>query len=284
MLAAVIEKMPGVFYTHIITMRYHLKIFTIIIALITFLALPAGCGDTEQVEGALEKAAIIDQLYLLEPNSSFISEAAGLLESYGFAVDLWQGSEITVDFYRKLPSMGYKLIIFRVHSGLLVNIQGGAAKAIETTYLFTAENYTTVRYITDQLTDKVSNALMSDRIPLVFAVNSAFIKGAEGRFQDSVVIMMGCESYYYEDMPKVFIEKGASAYIGWSTVVSLDYVDNAVLDLLGNLFAANMPLAKGINQTMSDLGRDPNFNAYLKYYPPASGNHTVKELINNEIK
>jgi hypothetical protein len=265
-------------------MRYHLKIFTVILVLTAVLAVPAGCGDTEQVEGALEKAAIIDQLYLLEPNSSFIGEAAGLLESYGFAVDLWQGSEITVDFYRKLPSMGYKLIIFRVHSGLLMNTQGGAAKAMETTYLFTAENYTTVRYITDQLTDKVSNALMSDKIPLVFAVNSAFIKGAEGRFQDTVVIMMGCESYYYEDMPKVFIEKGASAYIGWSTVVSLDYVDNAVLDLLGNLFAANMPLAKGINQTMSDLGRDPNFNAYLKYYPPASGNHTVKELINNEIK
>jgi len=121
-------------------MRYHLKIFTVILVLTAVLAVPAGCGDTEQVEGALEKAAIIDQLYLLEPNSSFISEAAGLLESYGFAVDLWQGSEITVDFYRKLPSMGYKLIIFRVHSGLLVNIQGGAAKAIETTYLFTFEN------------------------------------------------------------------------------------------------------------------------------------------------
>jgi hypothetical protein len=261
-------------------MRTHyLKMVAVFLVLAAALIPLPGCRDSVQNKGALEKAAIIDQLYLLEPNPSFIDSAAQLLESYGFNVDLWQGSEVTVDFYRKLPAMGYKLIIFRVHSGLLMSLKGGEAKALETTYLFTAENYTTIKYITDQLTDKVSNAMMSDKIPLVFAVNSAFIKGASGRFDNTVVILMGCESYYYDDMPAAFVAKGASAYVGWSTVVSLEYVDKAALDLLEKLCTGNLTLAEGITRTMADLGSDPSFGAYLKYYPPGSGNQTVKELI-----
>ncbi len=65
------------------------------------------------------KAAIIDQLYDLQPNPAFIEQTTQYLQDYGFEVDLYQGDAVTVDFYRKLPTYGYKLIIFRVHSGLL---------------------------------------------------------------------------------------------------------------------------------------------------------------------
>jgi hypothetical protein len=262
-------------------MKLYLRLITVILVAAA-LFFPSGCRVSAPAKNAPEKAAIIDQLYILEPNQSFNEKASQLLASYGFTVDLWQGNEITVDFYRKLPAMGYKLIIFRVHSGLLMDIKGGKAKALDTTYIFTAENYTTVKYIPDQLTDKVSNAMMSDDIPLVFAVNSAFIKGASGRFADTVVILMGCESYYYDDMPAAFIQKGASAYIGWNTVVSLDYVDKAVLNLLGNLCIGNMTLTDGISQTMADQGKDPSFGSYLKYYPPVSGNQTIKQLIKGD--
>jgi hypothetical protein len=255
--------------------NFHFKIIIIFVALTAALA---GCRGSAQDKGALEKAAIIDQLYLLGPNQPFINNATRLLESYGYTVDLWQGSEVTVDFYRKLPEMGYKLIIFRVHSGLLKSLNDKDTKAQEITYLFTAEKYSTVKYIKDQLTDKVSNAMMTEKLPLVFAVNPAFIKSAGGRFDNTAVILMGCESYSTDDMPAAFIEKGASAYIGWSTVVSLEYVDKAALDLLGNLCVANMPLAEAIETTMATRGSDPHFNAYLKYYPPGSANQTVRDL------
>jgi len=65
------------------------------------------------------KAAIIDQLYSLQPNEAFISEVTKELEDYGFEVDIYQGDEVTVDLYRQLPGYGYKVIIFRAHSGLL---------------------------------------------------------------------------------------------------------------------------------------------------------------------
>jgi hypothetical protein len=59
------------------------------------------------------KAPIVDQLYPLEPNQAFIDKTTSDLENSGFQVDYYRGDEITVDFYRSLPTLGYKLIIFR---------------------------------------------------------------------------------------------------------------------------------------------------------------------------
>jgi hypothetical protein len=243
------------------------------------LAVPLGCQTAPQDRDVRDRAAIIDQLYLLESNPTFIAGATQILESYGFTVDLWQGEEIDVDFYRELPKRGYKLIVYRVHSGLLLTLEESKVEPLENSYLFTGETYTTTKYVSEQLTDKVANALMAEDYPLVFAVNSEFIKDSKGNFDDTVIITMGCESYYLDDMAIAFVEKGASVYLGWSTVVSLEYVDVVILDLLGNLCTENMTVEKGIARTMADLGHDPYFGAYLKYYPAESGSKNIKELI-----
>lgn len=239
----------------------------------------SGCDSPAQDDNGPDRAAIVDQLYIREANPAFIADLTQILESYGFEVDLWQGAQITVDFYRELPGRGYKLIVFRVHSGLLLSLEGEEVKPLENTYLFTAENYTTTKYVSEQLTDKVSNAMMAENFPLIFAVNSKFIQGTKGDFNNTVIIAMGCESYYYDDLPTTFIEKGASAYIGWNTIVSLEYVDAAMLNLLDNLCTGNMTLTRGIESTMDELGYDPYFDAYLKLYPPESGSKTISELI-----
>ena len=259
-------------------MRNFLNIITVVFIL-AIAVLPLSCHTPTQDNNDGNRAAIIDQLYLREPNPAFIAEATRILESYGFSVDVWQGAQITVDLYRKLPSLGYRFILLRVHSGLLISLENGKETQLDTTYLFTAENYTTTRYVTEQLTDKVSNAMMEENYPLVFAVNSEFIKDAKGKFDHTVVLAMGCESYKYDDMPKVFIAKGASVYVGWTDVVSLEHVDRVTLDLLHNLCSDNMTLAQGISKTTADLGKDPYFDSYLKYYPAERGNMTVNELI-----
>jgi hypothetical protein len=272
-----IEKKGRLTYTQG-SMKNSVRILAALLVLVASCS-GAGCRGPAPSGGGLPKAAIVDQLYLLEPNPSFIARATEILENSGFTVDLWQGAAVTVDFYRKLPGMGYKLILLRVHSGLLMSLEKEGAKPLDTTYLFTGENYTSTRYVRDQLTDKVSNALMYEKYPLVFAVNSAFVKSAEGRFDNTVIVLEGCESYYYEDMPAAFVAKGAAAYVGWSTVVSLEHVDKATLELLADLCNNNMTLADGISRTMAGQGQDPSFGAYLKFYPPASGNRTMAELI-----
>ena len=258
-----------------------LQYFKIALTVVVLGALlfPAGCNTTPVVDSNLKKAAIVDQLYIREPNPELIAEATHVLESYGFEVDVWQGADVTVDFYHNLPKLGYKLILLRVHSGLLVSLEGEQVVTLDTTYLFTAENYSTTKYIGDQLTDKVSNAVMGENTPLVFAVNSEFIKSAEGEFNHTIILAMGCESYKYDDMPSAFIEKGASVYIGWNDVVSLDYVDVALLSLLENLCSDNMTISQSISSTMEEMGNDPYFSSFLKYYPLENGNKTVEELI-----
>lgn len=257
-------------------MRFFLNILAAVLVLAASV-LPLSCSTPEPVDNGSNKAAIVDQLYLRQPNPDFIAEATRLLESYGFEVDVWQGADITVDFYRKLASLGYKFIVLRVHSGLLVDMEG--KPVFDTTFMFTAENYTSTRYVTDQLTDKISYAMMEENYPLVFAVNSEFMKRASGKFDRTVILAMGCESYKYDDLPLAFIEKGASVYMGWSDVVSLEHVDSVTLDLLHNLCTENMTLAEGISRSMADMGKDPYFGSYLKYYPSVSGNSTVWELI-----
>jgi hypothetical protein len=253
------------------------------IAILVFaaLVLPAGCGSpTPTVTPDLNKAAIVDQLSLRESNPEFIATATKLLESYGFTVDLWQGAAVTVDFYHRLPGMGYKFIVLRVHSGLLISLEAdNTTRTLDTTYLFTSENYSTTKYVSDQLADRVSNAMMDENSPLVFAVNSEYIKRADGKFNNSIILAMGCESYKYDDLPAAFIEKGAAAYIGWSDVVTLDHVDVVTLDLLNNLCSANMTLSQSIASTFSRFGKDPYFGSFMKYYPSASGNSTVAQII-----
>lgn len=73
------------------------------------------------------RAAIVDQLHILSPNPAFIDKAVDLLESYGFSVDVWEGEQVTVDFYRELASYGYRLIVLRAHGGIMLRVseQGG---------------------------------------------------------------------------------------------------------------------------------------------------------------
>jgi hypothetical protein len=259
-------------------MKRYLEIVAVVLVLAA-IAIPSGCQQSSQDQDAQDRAAIIDQLCLREHDPAFIAEATAILESYGFAVDIWQGEEITVDFYRELPKRGYKLLFLRVHSGLLLAMEESGVKPLEATYLFTGETYTTTKYVSEQLTDKVANALMVEDYPLVFAVSSEFIKDAKGKFNNTVIMAMGCESYYVDDMPAAFMKKGASIYIGWSALVSLEYVDTVALDLLGNLCRENMTVAQAITQTMAEVGPDPYFRTYLKYYPVESGNKKIRELI-----
>ena len=92
--------------------------------------------------------------------------------------------------------------------------------------------------------------------------------------------MMGCSSHYLGDMATAFVDKGASAYLGWSATVTLHYVDGATLNLFEGLFTDNLIIEQAASRTMADMGRDPYYGASLRYSPAGSGSRAVKELIN----
>ena len=96
------------------------------------------------------------------------------------------------------------------------------------TWLFAAEPYSKTRHVTEQLTDRVAYAKTYDDAPWVFAISAKFVaESMEGEFNNTAIIMMGCDCLHFEDLAQAFIEKGASTYIAWDVSVGLNYVDDA---------------------------------------------------------
>jgi hypothetical protein len=256
----------------------------LVIALAVFiLALPgltlyAGCPAPSPDSGA--RAAVVDQLAILQSNQAFLDQMTAELEACGFEVDVYHGEEVSVNLYRELPQKGYKLIIFRAHAGLLKGEGDSQVVVKEETYLFTAEAYKQTKYVREQLDDQMLPAEMVEDFPLVFAVNSKFVlESMEGRFQDTVLIMMGCSCAYLRDMAAAFVLKGASTYLGWDGSVGLGYVDRAAADLITNLCDKRMTIEQAVAETMAEVGPDPDWGTGLRFYPKESGSRTIVELI-----
>jgi hypothetical protein len=229
-----------------------------------------------------KKAAIIDQLYTLQPNQAFIDKATGILEKSGFQVDIYHGDELTVDFYGRLPTFGHKIIIFRSHSGLQTGTvhQGSGNKPIQRTYLFTNEPYSERAQISQQLSDRLAKVRIDEKHPWVFGIVADFVgRSMQGQFNRTFVIMMGCSTLKIEDLARSFVERGGSACTGWDASVGLDYVDHATITLLERLISNNISLEAAVRDTMQEKSADPNWGAVLKYYPDTTGSKTLTELI-----
>ena len=247
-----------------------------IVAVIAFVRVFPTGGPSGSSHSVDLKAAIIDQLYSLQPNEDFISETTEELEDYGFEVGLYQGGDVTVELYGQLPSYGYKLIIFRAHSGLL----GSKGQTIKRTCLFTNEPYSQTKHVAEQLSDQLAKARIDENHPWVFGIGDEFVtQSMEGQFDNTVIVMMGCSCLYLKDLAQAFVDKGASAYLAWDATVDLDYVDEATTSLIKNLCSESLSVSKAVNLTIATKGPDPEYGAMLKYYPPQSGNKTLKELI-----
>jgi len=246
------------------------------------LALLPGCGASSTDGSAEPKAAIVDQLYSLRPNQAFIDEATAALEGYGFSVDIYQGDEVNIDLYRQLPSHGHKLIIFRAHCGeWAVTTE---SDLVEATFLFTSEPYSPTKYASEQRSGQLGPGLPSPQHQPVFAIGHKFVAmSMKGTFSNTVIIMMGCSALRDNEMAQAFVERGASTYLGWDLSVDLAYVDDATLDLISNLCTQGMTVEQAALHTMTKVGPDPIYDAWLRYYPQQSANYTIAELMQMEV-
>ena len=222
------------------------------------------------------KATIIDQLHSSQPNDDLITQVSQDLEIYGFTVDVYRGSDVTVDLYRKLPEYGYKLIIFRAHSGL---IEAEGQKRLKTA-IFTNEPYSPKKYLAEQLNHELPMVRVGEDEPFFFGIDSKFVmESMESQFEDTVVIIAGCSCLYFDDMAQAFINKGASVYLAWDRTVNADYVDEAFAYLIRELCTEGITLKEAVNKTMLEEGKNPTYRATLKYFPLGKGDETLRQLI-----
>jgi hypothetical protein len=247
--------------------------FLLILAVCSLVA--AGCSSDEPVLPSEARAAIVDQISSLNPDPDFIQKATGCLNNMGLPVDYFQGDQITVDLYRRLPASGYKIVVFRTHSGLMSN----GDRTEQKTCLFTNQPYSRMSCIMDQLSGRVGQARLDD-YPPQFSIDGDFIENSTpAEFKRTLILMMGCSTLEKDDLARSFIKKGASVYIGWNQSVGYSYVDNATLVLLEQLSRENTSLQSAVTATMSEIGVDRVSGAELKYYPAQDGDATLAGLL-----
>ena len=229
-------------------------------------------------KSAKRKAAIVDQLSLTFPNQTFIEKATTILKQAGYTVDYVSGEQATVEFYRNLPTQGYEIIILRVHSSAAELL--GEEFVENPVAIFTSEPYSQTKYLYEQLTDQLVIASYTmPQPPYYFAITPKFVsESMKGSFQNSIIVMMGCEGLNNTKMAEAFIQKGAKAYIGWKGAVSASHTDKATITLLQHLITEKQTIGQAVENTMKEIGPDPTYKSILQYYPHSSAQQTIENI------
>lgn len=225
------------------------------------------------------KAAIVDHLSLTAPNQTFKNSSISILEAAGFDVTYYPGKDVTVNFYRNLVSHNYGLIVFRVHSAIIGN---STRLGLFTSELFDENKYNTpsAPYYDDIVNAKpqrIVKAYFPDDPIQYFAIAPEFIE-KYGNFQNTTIIMMGCDGIKYNAMAEAFRRKGAKICIGWDGLVSAPHTDHGTTCLLQHL-AQGETVAEAVTETMKAVGPDPEYESRLKHYPGAAGSYTIQSII-----
>lgn len=236
-------------------------------------------------------AIIIDQLGK-DPqflNTSFVDTATSILRSSGFNVTYYNQT-IDVNFYRSLAKSDYGIIILRAHTA--------KREDNSTIDIFTSEQFVNGKYQYELENGLVTKgAFLYDQIlnrpeRFFFAITSKFIDDLEGRFPKSIVIAMGCWSLspkpgLDDKLPKSFIDKGASAYIGWTDEVLAKDTDAETVKLLNLLLVENRTISDAVSRTSSyqygAIGPDNQLTTIttkLRSYPSSADSLKISTLIN----
>lgn len=235
--------------------------------------------NDEPESGNESKAAIIDGLlHFYDPE--FVEEATKILSEAGYVVDYIEGEEVTVDFYRRLPSLGYCLIVLRVHCGPLFRQLLDGTEIPEGTVFFTTEAYDTKKYVNYQVNGLVAVARITG-IPdeEYFAVPPWFFERcADGEFQNATVILDSCYGFYEytpQLMARTLESRGVRVFIGWDGEVQPEHADSAVLVLLRALCIDGLTVGESVGMVMEEVGLDPFYGSDMLFYPLEMGDYRL---------
>lgn len=220
------------------------------------------------------EAMIVDQLSLTMPNQTFVQTVASILTEADYTVDYFNGEKVNVEFYGELATGESNLIILRAHSAVEVSEAGALLGSVG---LFSSEPYSTTKYFSQQVTDQVSNCKFLTGGPTYFGINPSFFqKSMRGTFKNTVIILMGCDGLTFTTLAQALVQKGARVVIGWVGPVSADHTDQATVQLLQHLVAKSQTIKQAVENTVKEVGPDPECDNSLEYYPLESGNQAIQ--------
>jgi hypothetical protein len=89
-----------------------------------------------------------------------------------------------------------------------------------------------------------------------------------GKFNDTLVIAMGCDGTLDPVIIEEFMNQGAVGYISWNGPVLISHSDVATLHLIEGLYLEKLSIEEAIEGTNNQVGADPEHGAVLEYYTP----------------
>jgi DNA-binding Lrp family transcriptional regulator len=218
-------------------------------------------------------AAIIDQLNETIPNKDFNEKAQQYLELAGYKVDFYTTKDITIDFYKNLPSKNYKYIIIRTHS-LEEPTYNNA------TFLFTGEKYDVNKYFMEQISGQLGKGAPiygEERAIIVqsgqnldermyFLVGTKFVDELMvGKFSDSTIVIGGCESLRNNDLAKSFISRGAMHVVGWDRTIGATENDKILLEFLERTIVDEKKIDDVVIELNDEYSEDLMFFSKLRH-------------------
>jgi hypothetical protein len=252
------------------------------VAIITILVLAGFFFYLYPRQPSQAKAAIIDQLSSSQvtdssryPNQTFVEASKELLVQRFPRVDYYSDNA-TVDNYRILPSLGYKLIIWRAHSALDPN----GYVAICSSEAYVQGKYE--QYSKEQL--KLCN-ISGDPV-LYFAITPDFIRDCmDGRFEDTVIVFMSCNGLNQSCLKtaEALKDKGAKVFISWDAWIDESYNDNAITLLLQHLISENNTVAEAVGKIPQSPPSPYGPPSNLKYYPPEAADCRIPNYKQSSI-
>jgi len=247
-------------------------IFVIVISIgITSSILYQDYSQGDSLSQSIRKAAILDQLYEDFPNESFQNKATEYLEAAGYQVDLYTTDEITVDFYKKLPSLNYEFIVLRTHGGPGL---GGS------TTLTTGEKFRENKHLSEIFNKQVGASISIIRSAEIedqsrefllensyFDINSTFVdRGMEGQFPNSIMIIGGCSALNTTVLAESFVSRGVSSVVGWNGLVGDRDNDRITLAFLKEVLVNEIEIDDAVDLVMNNYRNSIEKDSTLLHY------------------
>jgi len=227
---------------------------------------------TMKKTSSTKKAILIDQLDKDFPNPILQGTLTEYFNSANYELDIYTTDEITVDFFKKLPSMNYDFVVIRTHALAVWNEEPSA-------WIFTGEKYTEDKYISEQRSGLVSRGVpfrVSTANELgfeeasksrLFMIGSKLItEQMEGRFPGSVIILAGCDTLALPDLAESFIYRGASQVVGWNGLIDSNNNDLVLRNLLKQTLLFNNGIEKSVQIVNEELVNIIPNDIVLKYF------------------
>jgi len=234
--------------------------FAAIIAIALLYYIGQYATNPANIDQTPRRAAIIDGIGLTMPNPKFIEEAKKVLGEEGLSVEVYEGSEVTINLLNNIG--GYEVLILRTHSAV--------SQADGYLYIFSAEKYDEKLYITERLEGIVKKAYTFNENEGPYFALRADQLGEENGLKGTTIILMGCNGTNSYKTIKTLLIRGAKAIIAWNGYVDLNYTDEITLNLIKAVYTEGLSYKEAIEKIMKQYGPDPIYKSKLEYVASSS--------------